>query len=182
MASESDPDQEVHRNQKGSPETEEFIVSISAINTANAISNFVALFVILKARSGAARAAQDIFGHDIQPWIEPFRPPWALLVVLISLLISGLLAFLVTIKLGRIFSKSFQRISYRNLVISNIIFLIVLVFMFSGPLGLCIMVVATLLGLIPPLVGVKRVHLMGCLILPLLLNWCGPSLFGGWLL
>jgi putative membrane protein len=178
----SDSDPEAHATRKGDPETEEFIVSISAINTANAISNFVALFVILKARSGAARAAQDIFGHDIGPWADPVRPPWALMVVLVSLLLSGLLAFLITLGLGNLFANNFQRISYRRLVVSNILFLVVLVILFSGPFGLCIMAIATLLGLIPPLVGVKRVHLMGCLILPLLLDWCGPALFGGWLI
>jgi putative membrane protein len=165
--------------EKAGPDTEEFIVSISAINTANAISNFVALFVIFKTRSGAARAAQEIIGIMLQPWVRPLHPPWQLSLILIALLISGVLAYYSTLFLGKAFSRGFQRISYRSLVLAIMVFLVVLVVLFSGPFGVLIMVIATFVGLIPPTIGVKRVHLMGCLILPLFINWLDIPLPGG---
>ena len=46
----------------------EFIVAYSGVNTANAIFNVIALYVILKARSGAMHAVQDIMQDSIFPW------------------------------------------------------------------------------------------------------------------
>jgi putative membrane protein len=53
------------------------------------------------------------------------------------------------------------------------ILLVGMVFLLSGILGLVIAFLATCLGMIPPLVGVKRVHLMGCLIFPLIILFVG---------
>jgi putative membrane protein len=161
-------------------ETEEFIISVSAINTANAISNFVALFVIFHARSGAARAAEDILGYGLTPWTKPLHPPWQLSMILMTVLLSGIFAFFITLRIGKAFARNLDRISYRSLALSIIIFLVILVLVFSGPLGIVIMLIATAIGLVPPLVGVKRVHLMGCLVLPLLLTWSAPFGLWGW--
>ena len=43
-------------------------------------------------------------------------------------------------------------------------------FLWGGVIGLVIISTATTIGLIAPLVGCKRVHAMGCLILPVLLQ------------
>jgi len=47
--------------------------------------------------------------------------------------------------------------------------LAVLILVLAGAAGLMIAVVAGVLGLVPPLAGVKRVHLMGSLIVPVVL-------------
>jgi len=39
----------------------------------------------------------------------------------------------------------------------------------SGKYGILILLVSTSLGIVPPLVGVGRNHLMGCLLLPVIL-------------
>jgi putative membrane protein len=162
----------------GGAATEEFMVSLSAINTADAITNFVALFVILRTRSGAAKAAQDMLGNDLAVWANPWPIPSQLLLILLSILVSSVLAYFMTIRLGRLFAKHFHRVPYRKLVASVIILLVVLVLFMAGPLGLAIMAIAAFLGLIPSMVGVKRVHLVGCLILPILASWLWGVL--GW--
>jgi putative membrane protein len=96
--------------------------------------------------------------------------------------VSSIIAYFATIRLGRAFAKHFHKVPYRKLIAAVAVMLVGLVFLLSGPLGLVIMMIATLIGFIPPTVGVKRVHLMGCLILPLLMTWAMPLTGWGWTL
>jgi len=162
----------------GGKATEEFLVTVGAINAANAVSNFVALFVIYKARSGAAKAAQGILGDGLVPWTDIWSVPWQLGLIIVSMLLSGIIAYLATVRVSKVFARNFHRVPYRKLIGAVAVMLVVLVFLLSGPLGLVIMAIGTLLGAIPPTVGVKRVHLMGCLIMPLLVSWAVEWL--GW--
>ena len=58
------------------------------------------------------------------------------------------------------------KVNYRILAVSVCVFLIAATYLLTGPLGLVILIPSTTLGMLPPLLGVKRVHLMGCLIIP----------------
>lgn len=179
LASQASADAKTGEDEEdGGAATEEFMVSVSAINTAHAVANFVALFVILKTRSGAAKAAQDILGDALVPWTAVWPPPGQLAMMLVAVLVSSVLAYFMTLRLGRFFATNFHRVPYRWLVGSVCLLLIVLVLIFSGPLGLAIMVVATFLGSIPPTVGVRRVHLIGCLIVPIFASWAAGLI--GW--
>jgi len=60
-------------------------------------------------------------------------------------------------------------VNYQALVITIVIFISVMVFYFSGLLGLLVLLVSTLVGIIPGEIGVARNHQMGCLILPVIL-------------
>jgi putative membrane protein len=42
--------------------------------------------------------------------------------------------------------------------------------LFAGPVGLVVLAAATVVGLLPPRVGCRRVHLMGVLLGPILLR------------
>jgi putative membrane protein len=162
----------------GGKATERFMVTVSAINVANALSNFVALFVILRTRSGAAKATGDILGSNLIGWDHVLPVPWQLGLILIAILVSSTMAYFMTMRLAKLFAEKFHRVPYRKLVLGIIVFLVILVVMMSGPLGVMILVIATLLGLIPPTVGVRRVHLIGALIVPVLFSsFCGSF---GW--
>ncbi len=54
-----------------------------------------------------------------------------------------------------------------------LVVLAVMIVLLAGAAGLMVATLATLLGLAPPLVGVKRVHLMGALVLPVVLLYLG---------
>jgi len=179
LASQASADTKTGEDEEdGGAATEEFMVSVSAINTAHAVANFVALFVILKTRSGSAKAAQDILGDGLVPWTATWPPPGQLAMMLAAVLVSSVLAYFMTMRLGRFFADNFHRIPYRCLIGSVCLLLVVLVLIFSGPLGLVIMAIATFLGLIPPTVGVRRVHLVGCLIMPIFASWAAGLI--GW--
>ncbi len=144
----------------------EFIVAVSGVNTANAIMNLVALFVILKARSGAMGAVKKLLGGDISVWKPISDVPLALVVLLFGSFIAGVCGYFLTTRLGSVFSSRYADMNYVLLSKALIVLLVVAVAVLSGPVGLVILGVSTLLGLIPPMVGVQRAHLMGCIMLP----------------
>jgi TctA family transporter len=151
----------------------EFMIAISGVNTATGIFTILALFVILKARSGAMRAVQVIVGDNIVPWEPLQNVPFTMSLMLFSVLLAALVAFGLTLLLGKMFARKFSKVPYHKLVIGVLCFLTVMIFVFAGPLGLLVGAVATSIGLIPPIVGVKRVHLMGCLIFPIMSFFLG---------
>jgi len=150
-------------------ETQEFIISVSAVNTSVALFNLVALFVILKSRSGAMKAVEGLLSSDLAAWDPLGNVPMAMSALLLSALVAGIVSVPLTLFFGKVFARKCSRVNYPLLVKSVIIFLVAMVLTFSGLLGLVILAVATLVGMIPPLIGVKRVHLMGCLIVPVIL-------------
>lgn len=147
----------------------EFMVAISGVNTTAAIFTMMALFVIMRARSGATNAIQTLAGRTITPWEPLANFPLAFSLIIMACLVAALLSLWLTLFFGRVFARLCNRIPYQRITTFVILFLIFLLFLFSGPLGLLIGGVATCIGLLPPLLGVKRVHLMGCLILPIIL-------------
>jgi TctA family transporter len=150
-------------------ETQEFIVSVSAVNTSVALFNLMALFVILKARSGAMKAVEGIISAELTAWEPLGNVPIGMSALLVSALVAGIVSVPLTLFFGRLFAKRCSSVNYKLLVKSVIIFLLVTVTLFSGAFGLVILAISTCVGMIPPLIGVKRVHLMGCLIVPVIL-------------
>ena len=66
-------------------------------------------------------------------------------------------------------TKALQRM---NMLVFNRVMLaamIVLTILFCGYWGLVVLIVCTLIGLLPILLGTRRIHLTGCLIVPVLL-------------
>jgi len=147
----------------------EFIISVSAVNTSVAMFNLMALFVIMKSRSGAMKAVEAIISSELTAW-EPFGAvPLAMSALILSALVAAIVSVPLTLFFGKLFARYCSRINYALMVKSVIILLLVMVLLFSGVLGLVILGVATCVGMIPPLIGVKRVHLMGCIILPVII-------------
>lgn len=148
---------------------EEFILSISCVNTATAIFTILALFVILRARSGGAAALLALAEDLVVVWDPVLRFPPALAWLLLAVVVAAVLAFFLTRGFGVLFARLAGALPYRRIVLGVLLFLVGVILLFSGATGLLVAMAATLIGLVPPLVGVRRVHLMGCLILPLIL-------------
>ena len=152
----------------GDDESDEFIVSVSAVSTANTIFNLLALFVLMRARSGAMKAVQGLIGDDVTLWTSLGGVPWALCCLLACVLVSGLLAFVLTLFIGKRAAKLLPRVRYRPLAVGVCCFMVAMSFVFGGVLGLGILACAYFLGTLPDRLGVRRVHLMGCIIVPTL--------------
>jgi TctA family transporter len=71
--------------------------------------------------------------------------------------------------LGKLIAKNINRFSYSKLSIVILIILVVLTIYFSGPLGLLIFITSAALGITTIQLGIKRMHLMGSLLVPTIL-------------
>jgi TctA family transporter len=151
----------------------EFIVAYSGVNTANGIFNVIALYVILTARSGAMHAVQDIMEDSIIPWEPSQTIPVGLALMVISVFIAAVFALFLTLYFGKVFAKIANKFPYKKMVLSVIILLVVMIFFLSGPIGMAIATVAICMGIIPPMLGLSRVHLMGVLMFPIILYFLG---------
>ena len=84
-------------------------------------------------------------------------------------LIVGSIATLLTLKISKVFAKLITRINYRILVLSIVLFVTLLVFIFSSWYGLLVLIISSALGLVAPIKNIPRNSLMGCLLLPVIL-------------
>lgn len=142
------------------PETT--VARIAAVNTSAAVLSLAVLFAFDRVRSGVADALTRL----------PARPaPWVLLA---AMLVAGAVAFPVTIHLGRRVVGLADRFAARRAALVVLAAVAGLVGLLAGPWGLVLFAVATALGTVPPRIGVRRIHLMGSLLAPLLWSlWIG---------
>ena len=140
--------------------TRGFLILLGSISTIVMVISFIALYTIGKSRNGSVLVISKI--------VENFELSSLILFLGISLIV-GLAAFFITLKVAKWFSKVMGKVNYKRVCLSIIIFITILVIIISGFLGLFVLVVATFIGMVPPLRGVGRNHLMGCLILPVIL-------------
>jgi TctA family transporter len=155
--------------------TREFLVSASSVTVANAFFNIVALFVIMRARSGALHVAQQVLGPCLVRWEPASSVPPAFALLAVSAALAALVAAPLTLFLGKRFARLYDRVPYRRLMLSVAALLVVMLFLFSGIAGLAVCAAAVCLGLVPPLAGVRRVHLMGAILVPVILYFLGAS-------
>jgi putative membrane protein len=144
----------------------QMLVTLSAVNTASAFFVIVVLFLIARARSGVALAVSELL--PIEPWTSLMMPV-GLVYFLIALLLSGVVSFFLVLRIGKMFARSFARVPYTLLISMTLMFMVVLVFLFTGIWGLLVFGVAVCIGLIPVLWGVRRSHCMGVLLVPVIL-------------
>jgi putative membrane protein len=126
----------------------------------------VALFLILRPRSGAAIVVNQLV--SVQQW-NGILLPENLIYLILAGLVAAILGFFLTLVIGKKFAKLFSKVPYRKIVGGIIIFIIIMVFAFTGFLGLFILAVATSIGLLPPYFGVRRSHAMGVLLVPVII-------------
>ena len=149
----------------------EYIVSVSAVDTSCAFFTMIALFVIMRARSGAMDAVMQLNQGFIDPWIIWYDLPVLFAILTFSVTVSALAAYILTIRMGRFFSTVHHKIDYTKLSLGIILMIVVLTIIMTGPLGMAVLLVTTCIGMIPPLTGARRVHLMGCLIVPIFIYY-----------
>jgi len=141
----------------GTGDKQSFLFLVGAINTIVMALSFVTIYAIGRSRTGAAVAVQEIlneisFGN--------------LVVVLFVIVISGILAFFVGLSLARVFASYIGKVNYRLLsfIVLGVLFVINLVL--SNFLGLLVLVTASALGVFCILSRVRRIQLMGVLLVP----------------
>ncbi len=151
-------------------EPEQVILTLSAVNTANALFVLASYSLILRPRSGAMVSISHFMPPE--PW-SGLAPPPTLVGLLAAVVVASVVGYLAVRWLGRRLAPLLARVSYTVLSRGLLAFLVSLTFLFTGPVGLAILVPATAVGLLPPRVGVRRTHAMGVLLLPVMLGLAG---------
>jgi len=141
-----------------------FIIAASATATSKTFFDFVAVFAIGKARSGAAAfVSQNAFLS------------WQSLALFLA---AGVLAFalaaLAALFLAK-FAARFLPKAGRTLAPFLLLLATTTIFAFEGFAGVFVLAIATCIGLLPLLLEVKRSYSMGSLILPSVAYFFGVS-------
>ncbi len=143
----------------GELDRKEFLTLIGIVNILVLGLSFITLYSIEKYRTGIAATISKITSLSL---------PEIYLILLIMLL-AGIISFFISIFISKFFTKIITKVNYQILSGVVIIILILMIFLFTEFLGLLVLLVSTSLGLICILLGIRRTHLMGCLLIPALM-------------
>jgi putative membrane protein len=150
-------------NKKESQENEkEFLFLVGVTNLLVTGLSFIALYSINKTRTGAAVAIQKLI---------PKLTITDLSIIITTIIISGFIAFIISVNISKFFAKNINKINYSTLSIIILLILILATFLFTSWLGILILIISTSLGITAILIGIKRTNLMGCLLVPTILYY-----------
>lgn len=138
-----------------------FLVATSGANTSNAIFALFALVALGSPRTGVLVAVDDA------------GVPLALTALLPAVVVASAVGFVLVTLVGDAALRVVGRLDPTRLSLAVLALLVALAWLFAGPVGLAVFAVATLVGLVPPWLGARRVYLMGVLLGPLALATMG---------
>ena len=134
-----------------------FLFLVGAINTIVIALSFITVYSINKTRSGAAVAVKEILKSiSIQD----------LTAITATIFISGILSFIIGIKISKIVAKNINKASYKLLSIITLIILLGVNLIFSNLLGILVLITSTSLGIFTILSNSRRINLMAALLIP----------------
>src|SRR3972149_3908199 len=83
----------------------EFMLALGSVSTAPSVFTVAVLFIIDRARSGAAVAIRALSTGSVPPWEPGSAPPGLLLVLVASAVLAALVAYPVTIRCSRLAAR-----------------------------------------------------------------------------
>ena len=134
-----------------------FVVASSGVSTANTVFALFALVSLGHPRTGVLVA------------LEQTEVPLDLPVLLSTVAIAASVGFVLVLALGDRYLAVVGSLNNAVLSVAVLGLLCVLVFAFTGPVGVGVFVVSTLVGLLPARFGARRMTCMGVLLVPLAL-------------
>lgn len=142
---------------------ESFLVAMSGVNTADALFSMIAIYMIGNPRSGIAVYISKI--------LLDFNLSYLILFIFVSITAVSISLFL-CLKLGDIVSEYIQKLNYKKLCWTTILFMSSLVVVFSLIeqvnilFILMVYITSIAIGILPNVTGVNKSNLMGVLIIP----------------
>lgn len=137
---------------------ESYLIKIGSIQMINTLFSFFMIYLIGKSRSGSAvvlKQFMDIGFQDIK-----------LIFVIAAIMIF--VSSLTTFELSKYFSKIIHKISYKKTSFVILLFITSIVVYLTGIYGLFLFILCSFLGFIPITNNISRVHMMGCIIIPVI--------------
>ncbi len=141
-----------------------YIVLTSAIQATDTLFGIAALYFIGKSRSGASVAIEAL---------SPGLGAGLTFVLLAAMLVAGALSRRLLLAWWKPLVRRVAAVPYRPLNLAVAVFVTGLVLVGTGGWGLLILGCATMLGLLPAMVNVRRAQLMGFFLVPVLLFFSG---------
>ena len=140
-----------------------FLISVSAINTSDAIFSFVSLYTIKNPRSGVATMVGKVLDLDLNTF----------LLLIGTTAFIAVFATILHIKIGRSAMRFVGKINYRDLSVGSLFLVLILVYLVTDWFGVLLSLLSACVGLLPILAGVSRTHGMGVLLVPTILYFLG---------
>ena len=137
-----------------------FLFLLGSINTIVMALSFITIYSIGKTRTGASLAVLTLL---------PEAKSLQILLIITTILSSGILSFILGIAITKFASTKITSVNYTFLSITILLVLLIVNIFFSNFLGLLILLASTALGVTTIQSNVKRIQLMGSLILPTIL-------------
>jgi putative membrane protein len=137
-----------------------FLILLGIISVLVTALNFAAIYIINKPRSGTAIVVEKLITEVTLSHLAVF--------CLIMIIAGGISVFL-SLFFAKIFAKNIHKINYTWLSAIILLILVALCINISGMLSLLVLIAATALGIFTISIGIKKMHLMGCLIVPVIL-------------
>lgn len=145
-----------------------FISMVASIGTVTTVFSLVTLSISGSGRSGTVLVIKDIIGDGIYGFCSS-----EFLLLLFSVAVATVIGYHATIASGKMMSRLSGNADVTKMNKAVIILVSVLVLLLTGPWGIAILVISTIVGMIPQSEGMDRIPLTGCLILPVLLAELG---------
>lgn len=149
-----------------------FMVLLGAVSASTAILSVAVLFIIGRARSGTAAAVLSLLG-SVEAWASTDAVPEAVAWLMVASVISAAIAAPLAAMLGRSLGPQWSRRDPRVLSGATLVALLLLILAAAGFVGAAIAALACIVGLVPVRMGVRRIQMMSCLLVPVLLSYLG---------
>jgi putative membrane protein len=156
----------------GAPEgAARFIWLYSAISSCGAVLSVGALFAIARARSGIMQAVAHFLGGPALA-IDGLHSLVPMTAMLLSMLVSAAVCHSLICGMSASLMSKLQRVLCSDIAaMLSLAFVSSLVLYLTGVRGGLLFVTASCLGLLPPMSGVRRINLMGCLLVPICITF-----------
>jgi len=148
----------------------QFMVVLGAVSTSTTILSVAVLFMIQRARSGAAAAVRVLLGEPA-PWTVSLSAPFSLLLLTVSAVLATTVAAPLAVRFARWLADHVSRSDPRRVSVLSLSVIIVLLAVSTGVVGLGLAAISTIVGLVPVALRVRRVHLMASLLVPVLFTY-----------
>jgi putative membrane protein len=138
-------------------ERKDFLFLLGLTNLLVMGFSFISIYAISKGRTGVAVAVQNILGTVELKY---------LILILITTLLVGIIAYFLSKKLTKLFANKINKIDYSKISVATLIILFILTLIISGFVGILILIISTITGIYCINTGTKRTNMMGCLLIP----------------
>jgi putative membrane protein len=138
----------------------QFIILTGIINTLVMSFSIITLYTISKTRTGAASTIQKII---------PNLTTNHLILLTVTIIIAGIIAYNLTDKTAKIISTKFEKINYQKLSYITLTILTIITLLISGPKGIFVLIISTFTGIYSINLKVRRTNMMGVLLIPTIL-------------